>query len=1014
MLKTIKKSLLAVVLTFAALFTLASCNIFGNSGNGSGTTTTDPTLDAQTALNEFTAQVTFADMSAVTSDFNLVISGKKNSYTIPITWTSSNSDVIAIADLMENGVASTYYKQAKVTRPAAGQEDATVTLTADFSLTYSKTDGTSATLKAQKTYTFKVLANTLVSTYLTEVETGVPYRLAMTQQNASKVLYMKNAMSGYYVATSEDINDGVDAYLETVEGGYHIYFLNADQTKTYISAVVSGTYLNCVLKDSSAVVWTWDETYHTLTTDLNETKVVMGTHDTYQTVGIEKYDEMSSVFPVQFYTSPTSSMTEDEKNATNDAAALTLEDKVEADFNLLATGVNGSTITWTISEGNAISIEEGVAKVTRTEEDQTVKLTATITSGDVTKTKEFTVIVKGNVMTYIELTDTVLGLSSYADGTKTVEGVEFGYTELSTTGNGIQMRNKTNDGGKLSSLWNNTAFPKAIKNIVLVFNAGKNTYDNNNVLVISFGNDTTVAAKSVDLNTVAGTKTYTITPDAETYTFFKLAVNSAYTYSSYWDSITINFVDGTSTPVTPTHTHTVCETCGKCTAEDCPGTEDEKCPGHTVEPAHTHTVCETCGKCTAEDCPGTEDEKCAGHTTEPAQTWQVATSFEADKAYKLGFYQEQNSKHLYLTGDMKGYYGATTEDAETAADVYAITVEGGYKLKVVKSDATVTYIALVPSGNYNNFKFVEETAASVFTYDAEKNTFVTLKSTDNTKFFMGTYGTNVTFGMSNYDSYIATSYVSHFYALATSTTEPVTPTHTHTVCETCGKCTAADCPGTEDEKCAGHTVEPTHTHTVCETCGKCTAADCPGTEDEKCAGHTVEPTHTHTVCETCGKCTAADCPGTEDEKCPGHSTDTPVETLTVTLNYTAGTTTNMVQDTNNAATLNLDATLFNVNTNACGSYANKIGLNKDGSIRLYASKEDGEGNELTIKCNEGTIKSITITFGSKVGSFTVNGVEGAKTTTLYEINSDTVIIKNTTTGATTQLHIQSIEIIVEK
>ena len=155
----------------------------------------------------------------------------------------------------------------------------------------------------------------------------------------------------------------------------------------------------------------------------------MGTHDSYPTCGIEKYEDLPGVFPAQFYASPTSSMSEDEKNAANDAAALTLEEKVEADFNLPATGVNGSTISWVVSEGTAVSIEEGVAKVTRTEADQTVKLTATITSGTVSKTKEFTVLVKGNVLTYIELTDTVLGLGAYAEGTKTVDGVEFGYVE---------------------------------------------------------------------------------------------------------------------------------------------------------------------------------------------------------------------------------------------------------------------------------------------------------------------------------------------------------------------------------------------------------------------------------------------------------------------------------------------------------------------------------------------------------------------------------------------------------
>ena len=39
--------------------------------------------------------------------------------------------------------------------------------------------------------------------------------------------------------------------------------------------------------------------------------------------------------------------------------------------------------------------------------------------------------------------------------------------------------------------------------------------------------------------------------------------------------------------------------------------------------------------------------------------------------------------------------------------------------------------------------------------------------------------------------------------------EPEVPAHTHTACPECGKCTAADCDGTDTDKCAGHTpVEP--------------------------------------------------------------------------------------------------------------------------------------------------------------------------------------------------------------
>ena len=177
MLKTIKRSFLAVVLAVVTLFSLTSCIITG------GPTTTDPTLDAQAALNEFTEQVTFANTAEVTTSFNLPAAGKKGNYQIPITWTSNNTAVIAVTDLVDGGQVSATHKKASVTRPAFDSEDVTVTLTAEFSLTYTKNDGTSATLKATKTYNFTVLKET------SEIAGGT---LADIKADAAKFYFVDN------------------------------------------------------------------------------------------------------------------------------------------------------------------------------------------------------------------------------------------------------------------------------------------------------------------------------------------------------------------------------------------------------------------------------------------------------------------------------------------------------------------------------------------------------------------------------------------------------------------------------------------------------------------------------------------------------------------------------------------------------------------------------------------------------------------------------------------------------
>ena len=121
------------------------------------------------------------------------------------------------------------------------------------------------------------------------------------------------------------------------------------------------------------------------------------------------------------------------------------------------------------------------------------------------------------------------------EATSTVDGVDLSYIQIGCYGNGLQMRDKD---GKTSSLWNTTAFASGIKRIELTYSANQEVkHANPDAVIFSFGNDTTVSSFSTKLSTEVGQKTYTITPDAETYTFFKLEHDLGYSF--YWDSIVI-------------------------------------------------------------------------------------------------------------------------------------------------------------------------------------------------------------------------------------------------------------------------------------------------------------------------------------------------------------------------------------------------------------------------------------------------------------------------------------------
>ena len=134
--------------------------------------------------------------------------------------------------------------------------------------------------------------------------------------------------------------------------------------------------------------------------------------------------------------------------------------------------------------------------------------------------------------------------------------------------------------------------------------------------------------------------------------------------------------------------------------------------------------------------------------------------------------------------------------------------------------------------------------------------------------------------------------------------------------------------------------------------------------------------------------------------------------LNVVAQYTAGTTSKLIPNANNAATLGLSPVVFNVNTNTVSSYNNPIGVNEDGGIRLYANNYDG--SELTFTIANGSILGLTITLleSSDITAYAVlvNGVEVVGENGVYVIaeGATTVVVKNNQEKG--QLHIAKIEI----
>ena len=136
-------------------------------------------------------------------------------------------------------------------------------------------------------------------------EVGTAFKLHLVQATLGKTLYFTGNMNGYYYETSEAIGAGVDVYLESVDGGYHMYFLKGD-TKNYLYIEKSGTYNNVKIGTTSSSVWTWNEEFGMFVTDLEGVELYIGTYNSFNTISASQTTRVdaSTVNVSQFIARP--------------------------------------------------------------------------------------------------------------------------------------------------------------------------------------------------------------------------------------------------------------------------------------------------------------------------------------------------------------------------------------------------------------------------------------------------------------------------------------------------------------------------------------------------------------------------------------------------------------------------------------------------------------------------------------------------------------------------------------
>ena len=149
--------------------------------------------------------------------------------------------------------------------------------------------------KDVKTYTINVVVPTYNIQKVTNPVADKAYKLYLVQANTKKELFFNGKPSGTdYLATTALASEAVDVYLETTDGGYYVYFLNADGTKSYITMYEkSANKVRIKIESTPSCVFVVSETLGTIvapiTTTTTDGKVYnnsyyFGTYDTYNTI----------------------------------------------------------------------------------------------------------------------------------------------------------------------------------------------------------------------------------------------------------------------------------------------------------------------------------------------------------------------------------------------------------------------------------------------------------------------------------------------------------------------------------------------------------------------------------------------------------------------------------------------------------------------------------------------------------------------------------------------------------
>lgn len=223
-----------------------------------------------------------------------------------VLWTITGTDKVTVSEKDASGKVT-------ITFPGTISEDINFTLTATLvnsnGEAYKKDDGS----KYEATFAFaltKPSKNTNHYDYvLNEVANpaeGTPYKLALTQKNLGKYMFVdyEQGSSDYYISLLDNKDEAPDAYIEATTGGYYLAVQNSTGGKLYVNCVTSGNYVNTKLQATASTVYTIDTTNKCFKTTIGTDEYFLGTYGTNDNVRASKVSYLTGGdnMPLYLYT----------------------------------------------------------------------------------------------------------------------------------------------------------------------------------------------------------------------------------------------------------------------------------------------------------------------------------------------------------------------------------------------------------------------------------------------------------------------------------------------------------------------------------------------------------------------------------------------------------------------------------------------------------------------------------------------------------------------------------------